>query len=163
MTAHATTTIADPPARRVRFTELDRQACDLVVARNHVARVAFIADGRVELHPIHYVYGDGVLYGRTAVGKKYLTWLVDGDVVVEIDESDDLFDWRSVIIRGSLRLLRSSGSREDRLAYARAIERLRSLVPEAFTPRDPTPDRGFVFRITPIEMTGRKARRRYSA
>ena len=144
-------------ARGPRIQELKGRDPEFVLARNSVGRVAFMGDGRIELLPIHYVYVDGVIVGRTALGTKYLTWLLRSDVTFEVDESQSLFDWCSVVVRGHLTILRAHGSDAERAAYVRAVEAIRTLVPGAMTERDPTPYRGFVFAIKPFEITGRQA------
>ena len=144
-------------SRGPRIRELKAREQAAVLARNHVGRIAFVGDGRVELLPVHYVYVDGTIVGRTSFGQKYLTWLVRNQVVFEVDESDALFDWRSVIVRGTVTILRSRGNDAEKLAYLQALSAIRTLVPGAFTERDPTPKRGFVFAIAPTAITGRAA------
>jgi nitroimidazol reductase NimA-like FMN-containing flavoprotein (pyridoxamine 5'-phosphate oxidase superfamily) len=161
----ATTTETNGTARRVtpgwargpRIRPLKSREQATVLARNNVGRIAFHGDGRIELLPIHYVYAEGVIVGRTSVGMKYLNWLTRDQVVFEVDESSGLFDWKSVVVRGTLTLLRPRGSSDERRAYAAAVEAYRSLVPAAFTREDPTPYRGIMFAIRPIEVTGRVA------
>ena len=134
-----------------------RQA-EFVLARNSVARIAFQHDGRVEIMPVHYVYSNGAIIGRTSLGKKYLNWLVVREVVVEVDEVQALFEWRSVVLRGGVSLLRARGGTDaEREAFNGAVDALRALVPGAFTEHDPTPDRRFVFRVDPTEVNGREA------
>jgi len=125
--------------------------------RNTVGRIAYCSGARVELFPIHYVFADGAIYGRTSFGAKSVGWSRKPSVVLEVDEADGLFDWRSVIVRGKLSLLRASGVGAEPFAYLNALAAIKTLVPEAFTERDPVPARGALFRIVPAEMSGREA------
>lgn len=143
--------------RPPRVRDLSERQMECVLARNHVGRVAFRCDAQVELQPVHYVYMDGAIYGRTSVGTKYLAWLLESDVVFEVDESDSLFDWRSVIVRGRLSFVQPRGPRARGLTYWNAVGAIRTLVPLAFTDRDPVPHRATVFRIKPSIMTGRES------
>src|SRR5688500_2206575 len=52
------------------FGVLTRDECERVLARNNVGRLAFSFHDRVDIEPIHYVFADGWLYGRTSPGSK---------------------------------------------------------------------------------------------
>ncbi len=145
-------------ARPPRFRVLGDREVEAVLSHNHVGRIAFSIDGRIEVLPIHYVYADGVIYGRTAMGLKYLTWLVSSEVVFEVDESAGVYDWRSVIVRGTIQIIRARGTAGDLAAYLDAVTALRTLLPNAFSASDPVPERCFVFRVMPTQISGRSSR-----
>ena len=144
-------------SRAPRILEMKRRDAEVVLARNNIGRCAFLGDGRVELVPVHYVFQNGVIIGRTALGSKYATWLTRSAIVFEVDESSGLFDWSSVIVRGNLTLLHPRGSEAERLAFEDGVRAFRALVPDAFTERDPTPQRSIVFAVAPQEITGRQS------
>ena len=149
--------IAAIRARGPRIRELNVRQMEVILGRNNVARIAFMINATVELFPIHYVYAEGAIYGRTSFGAKSIGWARRPNVVLEVDEANGLFDWRSVIVRGQLSLLRERGVGADPLAYSNAVAAIQTLFPAAFSERDPVPFRGTVFRLVPTEMTGREA------
>ena len=51
-----------------------------------------------------------------------------------------LRDWRSVVVHGGFYTLSPNGATWERKEYERAVELLRTLIPETFTPADPTPE-----------------------
>jgi nitroimidazol reductase NimA-like FMN-containing flavoprotein (pyridoxamine 5'-phosphate oxidase superfamily) len=143
--------------RGPRICELAQRQMESVLSRNHVARLAFLNAGRLELLPIHYVFADGCLFGRTAFGTKYVAWLEGPEVLLEVDEAESPHDWRSVVARGTMTLLRARGPDSQPAEYWFAVTALRTYLPSAFTDDDPTPQRTAVFRIQPRELTGREA------
>jgi nitroimidazol reductase NimA-like FMN-containing flavoprotein (pyridoxamine 5'-phosphate oxidase superfamily) len=142
--------------RTPRIRQLNQRQMEFVLSRNHVARVAFLKDERIEVQPIHYVFADAI-YGRTSFGTKYLAWLDAPEIVFEVDESEGLYDWRSVIVRGTVSLLSSAGSAGASARYGLAIAALRALDDRALTDDDPTNQRTAVFRIDAVEMSGRES------
>jgi nitroimidazol reductase NimA-like FMN-containing flavoprotein (pyridoxamine 5'-phosphate oxidase superfamily) len=42
-----------------------------LLTRNHVGRLAFSFHDRVDIRPIHYIYHDNWLYGRTSQSDKH--------------------------------------------------------------------------------------------
>ena len=51
-----------------QFSELSEKSAHALLARNHVGRIAFSFKDQVDIQPIHYVYDERWLLGRTAVG-----------------------------------------------------------------------------------------------
>ena len=127
-----------------------------LLSRRVVGRIAFALNDRVEIQPIHYVFDDKWLYGRTSHGTKFATLARDSWCAFEVDEVRDLFDWDSVVVKGQLELLDPMLGSPD--AYARGLELMRSLVSDALTATDPAPHRTILFRVHVKEMTGRAAR-----
>ena len=63
----AATVEPDPGARpgRPAVHALDTEQSRALLARNRIGRIAFAISGRVDIEPIHYVYQDGWIFGRT--------------------------------------------------------------------------------------------------
>ena len=136
----------------VTIRDLDPAECEALLARHHVGRIAFSFKDRVDIQPIGYVYEGEWLSCRTEPGTKLETLHHSPWVAFEVDESRGVFDWESVVIRGTVYLMPEGSS--DRAA---TIASMQKVVPEAFTAADPTPYRNVVFRVYPREMTGRRA------
>ena len=142
------------------FAALSRGECERVLARNNVGRLAFSFHDRVDIEPIHYVFADGWLYGRTSPGSKLVPMAHNHWVAFEVDEIDDLFQWRSVVVHGAFYPVSPDGPEREAAAWEAAIVLLRRIVPETWTRADPVAFRTVVFRIHIDSMTGRAATRR---
>jgi nitroimidazol reductase NimA-like FMN-containing flavoprotein (pyridoxamine 5'-phosphate oxidase superfamily) len=140
--------------------ELDRAEIDAILARNHVGRMAYDRRGRIEIEPIHYVFADGSLYLRTSHGEKYRTMEQSFysilPVAFEVDEVEELFRWRSVVVHGSAYLVPHPREGGDPADWSSAVAQLRKLHPAALTGSDPVPNRNLLFRISVQEATGRE-------
>lgn len=139
------------------FRDLTPAEIERVLTRNHVGRIAFAFRGHPDIEPIHYVYDAGWIYGRTAPGTKLSTLVHHPWVAFEVDEIEGLFDWTSVVARGTVYLIDAEGSTQDREIHARAVHLLRELIPETLASDDPTPSRRALFRVHLDEVTGRTA------
>lgn len=137
---------------------LDRAGCDAVLARNHVGRIAYGRGNRVDIQPVHYVYHGGWIYGRTRHGALLETtgetWW---PVAFEVDEAEELFRWRSVVVHGGFYTIPPDGAEGRQREWDEAVELLRRLLPETFTPDDPVAFRRVLFRIAAQEVSGREA------
>lgn len=140
-----------------RFRDLSRDEAEAVLRRNRVGRIAYLRDGRADIVPIHYTFDEGWVYGRTAAGTKVEMLEHNRWVAFEVDESDGLFDWRSVVVRGGFYLLSPEGPDWEVEAWRTALEQVRRIVPEAGTEADPVPFRDVLFRIAAQEIEGRAA------
>lgn len=139
------------------FRELDRAECEALLATQYVGRLAFSFRDRVDIEPIHYVFRDGAIIGRTQLGTKVNVLAHHPWVAFEVDDVQALFRWRSVVVHGRMEFPDPDGATADREKFAKGVEAFRALVPEAFTKRDPTPDRDLIFLLPVAEMTGRAA------
>lgn len=149
-----------------RITELTRGEIETILSRNHVGRLAFSLQDRVDIRPIHYVYRNSSIYGCTSKGSKIEAIAHNRWVAFEVDEVQATFDWRSVVVRGGFHVMSATGSsvpdpsdrgvRED-FEYVQAVTALRTFLPEAMSGSDPTPFRHIVFRISLDEATGRES------
>lgn len=139
------------------FGELDHSVCEDILARNSLGRLVYSLHDRLDVEPLNYVYDDGWIYGRTSPGTKLQVLQHRPWVAFEVDEVDGMFDWRSVVARGTFYTLDPEGPAREAAAYRRAIRLLRRLIPETGTAADPVPFRNVVFRIHVDELSGRWA------
>ncbi len=142
------------------FRDLTTAECEELLRQHHVGRLAFLNDGSVDIEPIHYVFLDDWVFCRTAEGTKLLSIEQRPWVAFEVDEVKSLFDWRSVVLHGTIYRLQGDGAPLDRDEYGRALDLLRTLLPETLTPDDPTPARTALFGLHVDRMSGRAAEMR---
>lgn len=144
-----------------QIRELDRAEIDEILKRNRVGRIGYARGNRIEIRPVHYVYSDGWIYGRISEGTVYgalgetaYHWW---PVVFEVDEVEELFRWRSVLVRGGFYVIPSEGAAFERETWMKALGLLRTLLPDTLREEDPVPFRTVLFRIAVQEATGREA------
>ena len=137
---------------------LNRAECDAVLARNHVGRVAYARGNRIDIQPVHYVFHDAWIYGRTRHGAMLET---TGDtwwpVAFEVDEAEELFRWRSVVVHGGFYPIPPEAAAGRQAEWEEAVALLRTLLPGTFTAGDPVAFRQVLFRIAVQDVSGREA------
>lgn len=139
------------------FRHLSREEIDVFLSSHSHGRLAYAFHNRVDIEPLHYVYSDGWIYGRTAPGTKLTLLQRSPWVAFEVDEVRDLFDWTSVVVRGTIYLVESEATHNVDATREVVVRHLRTLIPDALTDRDPTPDRTVLFRMLVDEAQGRAA------
>jgi nitroimidazol reductase NimA-like FMN-containing flavoprotein (pyridoxamine 5'-phosphate oxidase superfamily) len=155
---NGTVVAADATRTNVVFRDLTDQEIEALLKRHHVGRLAFTYRDRVDVEPIHFVYADGAVYGRTEPGSKLTALLRHPWVALEVDEVDGLFDWRSVVVKGTAYLVYQGSAPVLTDRYDRAVAALRTLMPDALTEDDPVAARSVLFRLHIHEKHGRAAK-----
>ncbi|MGH7670687.1 MAG: pyridoxamine 5'-phosphate oxidase family protein [Gemmatimonadaceae bacterium] len=140
------------------FRDLTSEECEALLAVNHVGRLAFSFKDRADIEPIHYVFENGWIYGRTAEGSKLTTIGHHPYVAFEVDDIRGIFDWQSVVAHGTVYVLESDDGATSASAYARAVKLLRRFLPGTLKAGDPVPFRTVLFGIHVDELEGREAR-----
>jgi nitroimidazol reductase NimA-like FMN-containing flavoprotein (pyridoxamine 5'-phosphate oxidase superfamily) len=137
------------------FRHLTPEECRALLTRNHVGRIAFSLHDQVDIEPINYVAEGEWIFGRTSEGSKLAKLRRHPRCAFEVDEVRGLFDWSSVVVKGTFSTLDAkAGSLHT---YQRANSLLWSLVPGTFSAGDPVPHRSVIFGVFAQEMTGRTA------
>ena len=139
------------------FFELSAAECEALLQRNHIGRLAFRRAERVDIAPISYVARDGWLFLRSAYGARLEAITRDPFVAFEVDEIEGPFEWRSVVAYGTVYLLPLDGSPIEQREARRAVEALRSIMPDAFSSKDPVPERQIIYGLHITELSGRMA------
>ena len=136
---------------------LTRAEMEEILRRHHVGRIAFLNGRRVDIEPIGYVFADGALYGRAAPGSRTTALTGQPWVAMQVDEIRGPFDWHSVVVKGTVYVVRQADMSPLREQYQHALRTIQSAMPDAFTDRDPAPQRTILFRLHIDEMEGRAA------
>jgi uncharacterized protein len=135
--------------------DLTKDEIEGLLTRNHVGRIAFSFRDSVDIRPIHFVFDDGWLFGRTSDSDKLVTLRHNQWVAFEVDEVEGPMDWTSVVAHGTFYRLQTEGSEHDVRLHERAVRRIRSIAPNTLTDSDPVPFRTEFFGIFIDSATGR--------
>lgn len=79
---------------------LTRGAIARVLRESTVGRLGIHADGRTYVVPVTYVYDGDAVYGHSALGQKIRMMRKSPEVCFEVDDIEDMANWRSVIASG---------------------------------------------------------------
>ena len=142
----------------VKFLNLSERQSRALLKRHGVGRLAFTFRDRVDIEPIGYVLDGPWLYCRTSHGTKLVQLKRNPWIAFEVDEIDGPFDWRSVVVHGTVYFLNPAG--DEHPDYDRALKLFRRLDPRVLRGDDPAPERRLVFRIHINALSGRAARSR---
>ena len=142
--------VAPPRIRKMRPA-----SCLALLRRHVVGRLAFSFHDRVDITPIHYIFCDGWLFARTSHGAKMTTIRHMPWVAFEVDEVSGVFDWRSVVVHGTVYTMERDGGPTEARLWRTGIELLQRIVPGTGSDDDPVPFRSLVFGIHVDSIAGR--------
>lgn len=141
----------------ISFRALSADECQALLASHHVGRLAYAYKQRVDIEPLHYVLDGEWLYLRTSHGTKVSMLEHQPWVALEVDEIHGMFEWKSVVVHGSVQVLDPASGDDTLSRWQYAVDTFRRLVPEAFSAADPTPGRDVMLRVHMSHVEGRAA------
>ena len=133
-----------------------------LLGRQVVGRLGCHADGKTYVIPISYAYDGKYIYCHTEEGMKIDFMRKNPDICLQVDNIDNLAHWQSVILWGKFEEL--TEKHERNLALETLTKRKLSTISSnvahlyplwPFTSEDLNEVGGIVFRILPVEKTGR--------
>ncbi|OEK00993.1 hypothetical protein BFP97_05475 [Roseivirga sp. 4D4] len=92
---------------------LNDSQIDSLLRSELVGRLACSADGRPYVVPVVYAYDGDYIYSHTREGKKIQMLRENPQVCFEIDQVDDLANWRSVLLNGEFQELDDNGKASE--------------------------------------------------
>ena len=120
--------------------------------------MAFARGNHIDIEPVHYVYANGWLYGRSSTGRTLdvsaREWW---PVAFEVDEVDDPSRWRSAVVHGGFYTLDPAGAAWEREEALKAMHLLGTLMSEPPAEGEAPPTDRILFRIAVQEVSGRAA------
>ncbi|CAN5790551.1 hypothetical protein BH09ACT7_BH09ACT7_38860 [soil metagenome] len=136
--------------------ELTPAETEDVLRNGVIGRVGCISDGRPYVVPVCYAYEAGYIYGHSVDGKKLRALRANPQVCFEVEEVDDLSNWRSVIAWGVAEELTGAAA-EDGMQLL--LERVLPKLPAGSTSAHPSPQGqhrlASVYRVHLHDRTGR--------
>ena len=147
--------------------ELSAAQVEHLLESQVVGRIGCHAEGRTYVVPVTYAYQGGMIWGHTGEGLKVQMMRKNPRVCFEVDQMDDMANWRSVIVQGRFEELKGEAAGK---AMGIVIERLMPLITSASS----TPSHGLgpeghradtagmtpvAYRIVIDEKTGRFEKR----
>lgn len=108
--------------------ELDPAQIEAVLSSEAVGRIGCHDAGRPYVVPITYAYDGSAVYCHSVEGQKLHMMRVNPFVCFEVEQIDDLANWRSVIAFGTFKELDGEAAHD---ALQRLVDRFAPLVPSA--------------------------------
>lgn len=139
--------------------ELTTSEIEATLRENVIGRIGCHAYGHTYVVPITYAYDGSYVYAHTIVGMKLHMMRENPHLCFEVDNMDDLANWRSVIAWGTFEELRGPSADTAMRFLVEKIELRLSGPPGASVHPNSSTEQVIVFRIKLDQKTGRFERR----
>jgi len=137
--------------------ELNKREIIEFLESKFIGRIGCHLDGETYIVPVNYVYHHNAVYAHSGEGKKIEMLRANPRVCFQVDEIDNMFKWKSVILWGTFEELKGQ---ERQQVMQGLIHRIMSTTDNPA--RDPShginpafKDHLIVYRINIQEATGR--------
>jgi nitroimidazol reductase NimA-like FMN-containing flavoprotein (pyridoxamine 5'-phosphate oxidase superfamily) len=144
------------------FKTLNASEIEDVISGNIIGRLGCHADGKTYVVPISYAYDGKYIYAHTLEGLKISMMRKNPEVCFQIDEMENMANWRSVVTWGTFEELTDAKERNNALdkLVARnspgiSSETIKLSPAWPFPTKDYSHIEGIVFSIRLAEKTGR--------
>ena len=144
------------------FGNLSNEEIDGFIHHQLVGRLGCHANGKTYVVPISYAYDGEYVYGHTEEGMKLDIMRQNPNVCFEVDQLQDMANWKSAVCWGTFQELTAKEERDNALKVLleRPLPFITSKTVELspqwpFPPNDYDLIKGVVYRILISEKTGR--------
>ncbi|MGN6530868.1 MAG: pyridoxamine 5'-phosphate oxidase family protein [Ginsengibacter sp.] len=151
-----------PEKSKIMFGKLNNGQIEKVITDNYIGRLGCHADGKTYVVPISYAYDGQFVYARTFEGLKISMMRKNPKVCFQIDEMENMANWKSVVAWGTFEELLNENERNQglQILVSRMLPEIASetvkLSPQwPFPTDDFSKIKGIIFRIKITEKTGR--------
>jgi nitroimidazol reductase NimA-like FMN-containing flavoprotein (pyridoxamine 5'-phosphate oxidase superfamily) len=94
---------------------LTKGQCQRVLIAGMIGRIGCHSAGKTYVIPITYVFDGGYIYAHSKDGLKIQMMRLSPDVCFQVDQVDNLCNWRSVVIWGKFEELTTTEEQESAL------------------------------------------------
>ena len=135
------------------MTQMSEDEARALLRRGRVARLGCIVDGDPYIVPVNYFFEDGCVYVHSLHGQKIAALRAHPRACLQVDEIEDICQWRSVLASGAYQEL--SNPEERARVLNEIFKRFPMLTPiEAAIAQDAAPLQIIVFRIKIEKISG---------
>lgn len=142
----------------IEVRELDNEEIIALLSRLDYAHLACCDQNEPYVVPIHYAFKNGYIYMYTTQGKKTEILKKNPQACIQIEDVKSNQDWESAIVYGELQELTDEAERSQAVeAVTRINPTLTPAVSIHWMDNWVRENIEVVYRMAPLEMTGRQA------